>query len=318
MAINQWHDKKIVNFVGGVGGAKLALGLMHTVEPENLTIIGNIGDDFTHFGLKICPDIDTLLYTLSDKVNKEMGWGLADDTRTTLTALGELGEETWFGLGDKDLATHLFRTSHLQQGETLTQVITTLTQRLDIKPTILPISNDVVPTMVMTEDEGELEFQEYFVRLRWQPVVKSLHYKNADSAQLTPEVITALNSADIIIFGPSNPWLSIAPMLAIGDLQTRLSEMTVPRVALTPIINGKAVKGPAAKLMQELGYTPSAQAVVDYYQNILKGFVYDVNDEMPINAPIHLHAMDTMMHTLDDKVSVAQKLLSWIMNWGSL
>ena len=305
-------DKKIVLFVGGVGGAKLALGLQQVVTPENLTIIVNTGDDFWHYGLRVCPDIDTVLYTLSGRVDPVNGWGLSNDSTIMLETLRSLGEETWFTLRDKDLATHLLRTKMLREGYSLTDVVKHLAQVQGVHPTVLPMTDAEVPTSVDTVEYGELEFQEYFVRYRWQPVVKSLRFKNIENAGLSSEVRHAIASSDIIVFGPSNPWLSIAPILAVPEMRSQILAQAVPRVAVTPIIEGKAVKGPAAKLMGELGYEVSASAVAAYYGDILTGFVYDERDKDFESYGLNNIPFNTMMITDEDKARLARDILLWI------
>ncbi len=306
-------DKKVVVFVGGVGGAKLALGLQQIVTAENLTIIINTGDDFWHYGLRICPDIDTVLYTLSGRVNPEFGWGVADDTTITLDALKTIGESPWFLLGDKDLATHLLRTHLVRQGQTLTQIVQHLAKQMGIQATILPMTNAEVPTMVHTQEQGILEFQEYFVKHRWQPIVSSLEYRNMESANVSPQVATALNNADVILFGPSNPWLSIAPILSVPTMRERLLSLDIPRIAVTPIVDGQAIKGPAAKIMAELGYEVTAQTVADYYGDVITGFVYDERDDAFNTYAKNSIAFDTIMKTTEDKAQLAEAILSWVM-----
>jgi LPPG:FO 2-phospho-L-lactate transferase len=305
-------DKKIVLFVGGVGGAKLALGLQHVVAPHNLTIIVNTGDDFWHYGLRICPDVDTLLYTLSGRVDPVNGWGLSNDSTVMLETLRSLGEETWFTLRDKDLATHLLRTKMLREGCSLTEVVKHLAQVQGVQPNILPMTNSEVPTIVDTLEYGEIEFQEYFVRYRWQPIVKALRFKNVEDAILTTEVRHAIQTSDIILFGPSNPWLSIAPILAIPEMHATIKVRNVPRIAVTPIIEGQAVKGPAAKLMSELGYEVSASTVAAYYGDILTGFVYDERDKDFESHGLNNISLNTMMIADEDKARLAREILHWI------
>lgn len=305
-------DKKIVVLVGGVGGAKLALGLQQIVSPENLTVVVNTGDDFWHYGLRICPDIDTVLYTLSGRVNSEFGWGVADDSTITLDALKTIGESPWFLLGDKDMATHLLRTHMLRQGNSLTDIVQHLAKQMGIQATLLPMTNAEVPTIVHTKEQGALEFQEYFVKHRWQPTVTSLEYRNIDSADLSSDVASALDDADMILFGPSNPWLSIAPILAIPTMRDRLIATDVPRIAVTPIVDGKAIKGPAAKIMQELDYNVTAQSVADYYGDVITGFVYDERDDSFKSYAKNSIAFDTIMKTDADKAQLAESVLNWV------
>lgn len=305
-------SKQIVVLVGGVGGAKLALGLQAIVPAENLTIIVNTGDDFWHYGLRICPDIDTVLYTLSGRVNPEFGWGVAEDTTVALDTLRGFGEDTWFRLGDKDIATHLLRTHLLRQGKRLTDIVGSLARRMGIEATVLPMTDDEVATKVMTVQHGELDFQEYFVRHRWQPVVKELQYQGAATARLTDEVRTAIAQADMILMGPSNPWLSIAPILAVAGLRDLLIAQSVPRVAVTPIVDGQALKGPAAKLMAELGYDVGAGTVATYYGDAINGFVYDIRDDPMEPHGLDTVRFDTIMKTDEDKINLSRQILDWL------
>lgn len=316
MAIDR---RRVVLLVGGVGGAKLALGLNATVPPENLTIIVNTGDDFWHYGLRICPDIDTVLYTLSGRVDPVNGWGLAGDTTTVLDGLRAYGEEPWFRLGDQDIATHLLRTEQLRNGKPLTRIIQDLAKSMDIRANVLPMSDDEVTTIVDTYEHGELAFQDYFVRHRWQPRVRELHYRGADTAKLTPEVKEALVNSDIILIGPSNPWLSISPILAVSELRAAILARSVPRVAITPIVSKRAIKGPAAKLMEELGYEVSARTVAVYYDEVINGFVYDIRDKHEASLIRHGYrwmAFDTMMVNYDQKKTLAHHVLTWIEGWN--
>ncbi|MDQ7025676.1 MAG: 2-phospho-L-lactate transferase [Anaerolineae bacterium] len=305
-------EKNIVVFVGGVGGAKLALGLQQVVAPEHLTTIVNTGDDFWHYGLRICPDIDTVLYTLSGRVDPINGWGLSDDSTIMLETLRSLGEDAWFTLRDKDLATHLLRTKMLREGYSLTDVVGHLAKVQGIQPTVLPMTDAEVPTIVNTVEHGELEFQSYFVQHRWQPTVKSLYFKNIDQATMTDSVRQAIQNADIILFAPSNPWLSIAPILSVPGMRDAIIARDVPRVAVTPIIQGKAVKGPAAKLMGELGYDVSPSSVAAYYEDVLTGFVYDIRDENVETYDLKTISFDTMMLTDEDKARLAREILIWL------
>jgi len=308
-------SKRVVVFVGGVGGAKLALGLQKIVPPEYLTIIVNTGDDFWHYGLRVCPDVDTVLYTLSNRVDPINGWGVAGDTTTALDTLRTLGEAPWFRLGDQDIALHLLRTHLLRDGRTLTDVIAHLAQVMNIQPAILPMTDAPVATMVHTVEHGELEFQAYFVKHRWQPTVTALRYAGIEHATLSQPVLRVLQSADVILFGPSNPWLSIAPILAVPGMRDVLTMRNIPRVAVTPIVQGEALKGPAAKLMAELGFPVSAKAVANYYGDLLTGFVYDKRDaglQFSESHDLRTVAFDTIMKTTADKINLAQKILFWI------
>jgi LPPG:FO 2-phospho-L-lactate transferase len=306
---------RIVVLVGGVGGAKLAHGLAQILAPGQLTIIVNTGDDFWHYGLRVCPDMDTVMYTLSGLVDKTNGWGVAGDTRAMLGALRRYGEDTWFGLGDQDIATHLLRTQALQRGERLTLIMRRLTSALSIPHPILPMTDAPVATRVDTVEYGELEFQEYFVRYRWQPTMKGIRFDGVDAASLSPEVSEALAQADAILFGPSNPWLSIAPILAVPGMREALTARNVPRVAVTPIVDGQAIKGPAAKLMAELGYQVSPHTVADYYGNVINGFVYDKRDAALDLKGVRATTLDTVMQTEQDRARLALEVLNWLESW---
>jgi LPPG:FO 2-phospho-L-lactate transferase len=306
------QDYRVVLFVGGVGGAKLAYGLAHLLPPEQLTIVVNVGDDFWHLGLKICPDSDTVMYTLGSMVDPVNGWGLDGDSTRMLEALRSLGGEAWFRLGDLDMATHLYRTQRLRDGARLTDITQSLCNSLGILHPLRPVTDTDVPTIVDTVEHGELPFQEYFVRHRWQPTLRGLRFDGASSASLTPEVVAALDKADAIVFAPSNPWLSIAPMLAVGELRDRILKRDVPRVAMTPIIGGAAVKGPAAKLMAELGLEVSGESVADYYGPLINTFIDDSRNQ-PFERPaLHIEIYDTLMTDDAARIRVARELLAML------
>jgi len=307
----------VVALAGGVGGAKFAYGLSQILDPGRLTVIVNTGDDFWHLGLRICPDLDTVMYTLAGVVDPVNGWGVAGDTTHTLQALGRYGAATWFRLGDQDMATHILRTDWLRGGRNLTDITQELAQRLGVCQTILPMADAPVATMVDTVEHGEIGFQEYFVMRRWQPVVRGLRLEGIESAKVTDAAAAALAAADAIIIGPSNPWLSIGPILAVPGMLDAIVKRPVPRVAITPIIRGRSVKGPASKLMAELGYEPSARTVAEYYAAVINGFVCDERDAgMEIPVP-HAAIFDTMMRSNADRVALARKVLDWINGWRS-
>ncbi len=301
----------VVLLVGGIGGAKLALGLSNVLPASALTIIVNNGDDLWHYGLRVCPDTDILLYTLSGQVDKTNGWGIAGDTTTTLDTLRELGESPWFGLKDRDIATHLLRTNWLREGKTLSYITQELARRQGIACKVLPMSDAFLETKVHTVEYGRLDFQEYFVRYRWQPTVTHLEYVGAQEATLSIDVVDALQQADCIIIAPSNPWLSIAPILQVTGMREALVKHNVPRVAVTPIVGGQAVKGPTAKIMSELKIAVTPESIVEYYRDILNGFVYDQRDTLTTPKLRHI-TLDTMMTTDDDKTRLATELLAWI------
>jgi LPPG:FO 2-phospho-L-lactate transferase len=306
----------IVLFVGGVGGAKLALGLSQIVPPEKLTLIVNTGDDFWHLGLKISPDMDTVMYTLAGVVNPAFGWGVNQDTRTTLETLEKHYQfEPWFGLGDKDMATHLLRTHLLREGHTLTEVTALLAEKIGVRHPLLPMCDEEVPTMIATEQMGELGFQEYFVKHRWQPVISAIHYTNHEHATISDAVRSAVESADVILIAPSNPWLSIAPILSIPGLSDLIRSHDIPRVVVTPIIGGTAVKGPTAKIMGELGLQVTGASIVDFYGDVINGFVNDVQNRDVVHEQLRTVKFDTLMKDLDDKIRLGESILTWIKGW---
>jgi LPPG:FO 2-phospho-L-lactate transferase len=308
----------VVCLVGGVGGAKLAHGLAQILDPGQLTIIVNTGDDFWHYNLRISPDSDTVMYTLAGLVDPVNGWGIANDTDHTLRALQNYDIDTWFRLGDQDLATHLLRTQWWQEGVRQTEITQQLTARLGIQHRLLPMADAPVATMVNTVEHGELPFQTYFVRMRWQPTVKSLRLDGIESASLSDEVAAALRAADVILFGPSNPWLSIMPILSVPGLKDLLVSRDVPRVAVTPVIQGRAVKGPVSKIMAELGYKQSATTVVDFYRDIINGFVYDKQDIDLNFSGVRTLMLDTIMHSDEDRANLAQQVLDWVVTWPDM
>lgn len=305
---------RIVALCGGVGGAKLADGLAQVCAPDELTVIVNTGDDFDHLGLTICPDIDTVLYTLSGKANVELGWGRGGEIWNVMAELETLGGETWFKLGDKDIALHLLRRQLLAQGLRMTQVTRVLAQRLGVPASVLPMSDQPVRTLVST-DEGELAFQHYFVRRRCEPVVKGFRFDGADRAQPSPEVIDALSSPDLrgVIVCPSNPYVSIGPMLAVAGFRGRLQALDVPIVAVSPIVGGKAIKGPAAKMMQELATPPSALAVARLYGDLIDAMIVDEADRALLDRrgpdDPRLIVAQTVMKSAQDRVALARRCL---------
>ncbi|MBE2182835.1 MAG: 2-phospho-L-lactate transferase [Anaerolineae bacterium] len=309
MALSLEH---VVVLAGGVGGAKLADGLARILPPEKLTVIVNTGDDFWHYGMRICPDLDTVMYTLAGVVDPANGWGVAGDTTATLEALKRYGEDVWFRLGDQDIATHLLRSEALRNGERLTEVMLRLQNRLGVLHPILPMTDAAVETMIDTVEYGELPFQTYFVRYRWQPTMKGLRYAGSENAEASPEVTAALENADAIIIAPSNPWLSLAPMLSVKPFSELLIEKHIPRVAVSPIVAGTAVKGPAAKLMAELGYDVTARAVAEYYGALINGFVYDLQDSSLIIEDKKTFVTNTIMQNQIDREHLAQLILRWI------
>lgn len=310
--------KNVVALAGGVGGAKLAFGLSRVLSPDQLTVVVNTADDFSLYGLAISPDLDTVMYTLAGVANPEMGWGLVNDTAQMIDMLACYGQQPWFRLGDRDLATHLLRTQWLAEGQTLTEVTERLSTALGVRNSILPMTDAPVRTVVDTKEHGTLEFQDYFVRHRWQPTVVGLHYAGAEVARPSAKVIAALETADVVVICPSNPLLSIAPILTVPDLREALAQKSC--VAVSPIVGGAAVKGPAAKLMTELGWLASPVGVLDYYGDLLAGFVYDEQDvaHFPEGAvSCRLLMADTIMKDAQDKIRLAREVLHWVEGWLS-
>jgi LPPG:FO 2-phospho-L-lactate transferase len=297
---------------GGIGGAKLALGLYRVLPPGKLTVVANTGDDFEHLGLAISPDIDTLLYTLAGIDNPELGWGRRNETWTFMAALETLGGETWFKLGDGDLATHVERTRRLGAGESLSQVTDDFRRRLGIAARLLPMSDDRVRTRLRTQ-EGWLDFQDYFVRLRASPVVREIAYAGASEAHANPDFFTALAGDDleVVVICPSNPFLSIDPILSLPRVLDALRACRAPVVAVSPIIGGKAVKGPTAKIMAELGLPVGASVVARHYEDILDVFIADEADTEEledIGIPVRLAR--TLMSTIEDREALARAVLA--------
>jgi LPPG:FO 2-phospho-L-lactate transferase len=296
-----------VVLTGGVGGAKLVLGLIHAVDPASVTAIVNTGDDFCHLGLHISPDIDTLLYTLSGKANAAQGWGREGESWAFLSALKELGGEDWFQLGDMDMAVHVLRTSMLAKDESLTAITGQFAQAWGISANILPMSNDPVATMI-DSDEGVLEFQRYFVDRRCMPAVRAVRFDGAEAASPAPGVIAAIHNADTVLIAPSNPWLSVDPLLAVPGIRDALIACKAPVVAVSPLIGGQAVKGPTAKLMGELGLAVNNDSIVQHYGDLLDGVVIDSGDGC--NVPnLAVAKTNTLMQTLDDKIRAARAAL---------
>jgi LPPG:FO 2-phospho-L-lactate transferase len=304
---------KIIALAGGVGGAKLAHGLALALPPENLTVIVNTGDDFEHLGLYICPDLDTVCYTLAGLANPRTGWGRAGESWHAIADLERLGAPGWFRLGDRDLATHLERTRRLKAGQKLSQVIHDFCAAWGIPQTVLPMSDQAVPTFVDTVEHGELTFQDYFVRLRCEPRVKGFRFNGLETAAPAPGLIEAIREADAIVICPSNPWVSIAPILAIPGLSAAMADKTV--VAVSPLIGGRAVKGPAAKMYSELGIQPSASAVAQHYRGIVKGFVIDRADsntlEYHLDPGLHVFATNILMRNRSERRRLAKDVLNF-------
>ena len=315
------HKLKIVALAGGVGGAKLAHGLAQILPPEDLTVIVNTGDDFEHYGLYICPDLDTVCYTLAGIANPETGWGRLNETWNVIENASKLGGPDWFRLGDLDLATHLERTRRLKEGQTLSQVTKDFCKVWGVGHSVLPMSDQPVRTIVETE-EGELAFQEYFVHRRCEPRVKGFRFEGADRAEPAPGAREAIESADAVVICPSNPWVSIDPILRVffptpSPLSRRKRGWgeEKPVVAVSPIIGGQAVKGPAAKMYRELGIEPSALAVANHYRGLVTGFVLDAVDAQLIERvrvlSMQAFVTNTLMKSHEDRRQLASAVLDF-------
>ncbi len=301
---------------GGVGGAKLALGLSHVLDPSQLTVVVNTGDDFEHLGLLICPDIDTVCYTLAGLVDPQQGWGRADESWNALTEVKRLDGETWFRLGDKDLGLHLLRRALLDQGMSLSAVTAHISRQLGIAPEILPMSDQAVRTEVET-DQGKLAFQHYFVRERCEPRVRSICFAGSQAAEPAEGFVRILQDPALkaVIICPSNPFLSVDPILSLPGIREALSDTDVPVIAVSPVVGGQAVKGPTAKIMQELGLPVTVEAVADHYAGMLTGLVVDRCDSdsvQVLEGRLAVHCCDTIMKNTPDKVALARQLLEFI------
>lgn len=302
----------MVALSGGIGGAKLALGLGQIVEPDNLIVVANVGDDFEHLGLHISPDIDTLMYALAGLDNTKLGWGRRDETWSFMETLAALGGEDWFRLGDRDLAVHVERTCRLRRGETLSAITADFCRRLGVGPRVMPATDGRLRTRLRTDD-GWLDFQDYFVRLQCRPVVRELAFEGAEDAWPHPDLLAALRDEKLraVIICPSNPFISVEPILAVRGLRQALSACAAPVVAVSPIIGGRAVKGPTAKMMAELGMTPSAAAVAERYGDLLDGYVMDIGDAKEasqVASRVTLAA--TLMTNLAEREELARVVLN--------
>jgi len=308
------HDKgrgtgRVVALCGGIGGAKLALGLSHVVPADQLSIVVNTGDDFRHFGLHISPDVDTVLYTLSGRANPETGWGRAGESWRFMEVVAEIGGETWFSLGDTDLAVHAVRTARVAAGETLTAITRDIAASFGIGPAILPATDDACTTVVET-DEGTLPFQRYFVERRCEPMVRSIRFEGSQAASPSAAVSAALEAPDLaaIVICPSNPYLSIDPMLAIPGLRDLIDGAAAPVVAVSPLVGGRAIKGPLAKIMGELGIALTPATVLAHYDGLVDRLVVDDEDSGQADGP-RMRVAQTLMTSLDDRIALARTVL---------
>lgn len=307
----------ILALTGGVGGAKLALGLARSLSPSDVAFMANTGDDFTHLGLHICPDLDTLMYTLADEANPDTGWGRRDETWQFMSALRTLGGEDWFNLGDRDLATHVIRTEKLRQGATLTEVTRSLCRDLGIEHAVYPMTDDPVPTIVETAS-GDLPFQHYFVRDRCEPTVTGFRFDGSEAARPSEEVMALVGSERLtgVVICPSNPFVSVDPMLHLPGMRRALESSPAPVVAVSPIVAGRAIKGPAAKMMAELRVPATAVEVARHYGSLLDGFVLDASDAGLVGAVealgVRAIATPSVMVTLEDRIGLARDTLEFL------
>jgi LPPG:FO 2-phospho-L-lactate transferase len=305
---------KVVALAGGVGGAKLAAGLQDVLPAGGLTVVVNTADDFDLWGLHICPDLDTVMYTLAGIANPETGWGIVDESFETLNMLGRYGEDTWFKLGDRDLATHVLRTDRLRSGETLTEITDKLSGALDLASAVLPMTDDPVSTVLDTP-EGRLEFQEYFVRRGQKDEVRGVELRGIEDAGPTEAVLAAISGADAIIFCPSNPVVSIGPILALPGMRKALALSRAPKVAVSPIVGGRALKGPADKMLLSLGHEVSSAGVAAIYAGLVDGMVVDTvddDDRAGIEAiGMRVLVTDSVMREAGDRARLASETLEF-------
>jgi LPPG:FO 2-phospho-L-lactate transferase len=305
----------IVALAGGVGGAKLAQGLMRAVPSGDLTVIVNTADDFELFGLNISPDLDTVLYTLAGIANPMTGWGIADDTSNVLDQLGRYGHDRWFTITDRDFATHIHRTLRLREGATLTDVAVELARRLTVPANVLPMTDDPVATIVRTPI-GDLPFQDYFVRRRQQDDVLGVTFRGVESARLPPGVVATLTEAELIVICPSNPLVSIGPILAIPGMRDALDSARAPIVAVSPLVGGKAIKGPADKMLTTMGHESSALGVARLYAGLMDGFVIDQLDAdqrelIERQVDVKVLVTQTVMGGISDRERLAREILAF-------
>ena len=309
-------DNNLIAISGGIGGAKLCYGLDQILQPEQLRVIANTGDDFLYLGFYISPDIDTLIYTLAEVNNKETGWGREDETWKTHNVLGELGADNWFKLGDKDLALHLHRSKALKNGETLTSITQDIAERFKLKNIILPMSDHIIQTVVDT-DKGSMPFQEYFVKESTTPKVREISFESKHP-KTTKEVLEAINDPELsgFLIAPSNPYLSIDPILSIDKIKQTLMQSNKPRVAVSPIIGRDSVKGPTAKIMQEMGLEVNVMTIANHYENLIDGLIIDNTDEEYIQAiesfGVKVKVTNILMHDNDDKTRLAEEAIEFL------
>lgn len=306
-------SRRVIALCGGVGGAKLALGLYRVLGPDELTVIVNTGDDFEHLGLHVSPDLDTVLYTLAGLADRERGWGRADESWNFMAALSELDGEDWFQLGDRDLALHVLRAQWLRAGNPLSGFIAETARRLGIRARIVPMSDEPVRTMVESS-EGLLPFQRYFVERRCEPALRAVRFDGAAAARPAEEALAALAAPalEAVVICPSNPYLSVDPILAVPGLRAALEKTAAPIVAVSPIIGGRAVKGPTAKIMAELGIESTSAAIAAHYRGLLDGLVIDGGDRADAaTIDVAVEVAPTLMRDLADRENLARRVLAF-------
>jgi LPPG:FO 2-phospho-L-lactate transferase len=310
---------KIVALSGGVGGAKMAHGLAQCLQPSELTVIVNIGDDFDHFGLRICPDLDTVCYTLANLANETTGWGRHNETWSALQAINTLGGPAWFKMGDLDLGTHLERTRTLALGTPLSEITRQFCQRWGVETAILPVSDDRITTIVDTKELGKIPFQEYFVKNQCRPTVNGFHFEGAQTARPAKDVLSSIEAADFVIFTPSNPWVSIDPILAVKGIALALKNKKV--VAISPIIGGKAIKGPVVKMYQEMKIEPCAFAIAHHYKDLISALFIDTQDahEAPQIATLGIspQVTDILMPSPESRKRLAGEIIAYLKQMGA-
>ncbi len=305
---------KVCALAGGIGGAKLAAGLQNALEPGDLSVVVNTADDFDPWGLRVCPDVDTVMYTLAGVANPETGWGLKDETFEALGMLDRYGEDTWFKLGDRDMATHVLRTHRLRAGDTLTEIVGDLSASLGVRSAVLPMCDGKVSTLLKTT-AGLLDFQEYFVRRRQKDEVLGVELRGIEYARPTDEVLDAISGADLIVLCPSNPVVSVGPILAVPGMREALAASPAPKVAVSPIIGGRALKGPADRMLASLGHDVSSTGVARMYEGTVDGMVVDRTDageKGGIEALwMRVRATDAVMRDAPDRTRLAREVLEF-------
>ena len=303
----------VIALSGGVGGAKLAAGLAEALAPERLLVVANTADDFEHLGLRVCPDLDSVMYALAGIENRDTGWGVAGDSWRFIESLGRLGGETWFRLGDRDLATHVMRSELLRRGASLSEATAALCAALGVRHRLAPMSDDAVRTVALT-DAGELPFQRYFAQRRCEPAVRGFRFDGAETARPQASFAAALarDDLDAVVLCPSNPYVSIDPILSVAGARDALRRCAAPKVAVSPIVGGRALRGPAAKIMRELGAEVSVAGVAAHYGELLDGLVIDAIDSASrsrLPGALAVRVADTVMRRPAQRRALAEEVL---------